>query len=109
MNTEETRNKVDSERVSIRRSRFTAVGGPCWTGDCWGGALELDNASAIAWRQNTSGVKFGIGRTENGLFFFRTNSPLGMTTNGPIYDFKMDNSGMSASATLASAQGLTRN
>lgn len=73
--------------------RLAAIGGPCWTGDCWGGSLELENASAIAWRQNTSGVKFGIGRTENGLFFFRTLSPLGTTTSGPIYDFKMDNSG----------------
>jgi hypothetical protein len=73
--------------------RLAVLGGPCWTGDCWGGALELDNASAIAWRANTSNVKFGIGRTENGLFFFRTMSPLGTTTNGPIYDFKMDNSG----------------
>lgn len=73
--------------------RLAVVGGPAWTGDAWGGALELDNASAIAWRQNTSGVKFGIGRTESGLYFFRTNSPLGTTTNGPIYDFKMDNAG----------------
>lgn len=73
--------------------KLAAVGGPCWTSDCWGGALELDNASAIGWRQNTSGVKFGIGRTEAGLFFFRTDSPLGTTTNGAIYDFKMDNSG----------------
>ena len=73
--------------------RLAVVGGPAWTGDAWGGALELENASAIAWRQNTSGVKFGIGRTESGLFFFRTNSPLGTTTNAPIYDFKMDNSG----------------
>ena len=71
--------------------RLAVLGGPPWTGDGWGGALELENASAIAWRANTSNVKFGIGRTENGLFFFRTNSPLGTTTNGPIYDFKMDN------------------
>jgi hypothetical protein len=73
--------------------RLAVLGGPCWTGDCWGGALELENSSAIAWRANTSNVKFGIGRTENGLFFFRTLSPLGTTTNGPIYDFKMDNEG----------------
>jgi hypothetical protein len=73
--------------------RLAVLGGPCWTGDCWGGAIELENAAAIAWRANTSGVKFGIGRTENGLFFFRTNSPLGTTLNGPIYDFKMDNNG----------------
>ena len=73
--------------------RLAVVGGPAWTGDFWGGALELENAAAIAWRENTSNVKFGIGRTETGLFFFRTNSPLGATMNGPIYDFKMDNAG----------------
>jgi hypothetical protein len=73
--------------------RLALLGGPCWTGDCWGGALELDNASAIAWRANSANVKFGIGRTENGLFFFRTMSPLGTTTNPPVYDFKMDNAG----------------
>ncbi len=73
--------------------RLAVLGGPCWTGDCWGGAIELENAAAIAWRPNTSGVAFGIGRTENGLFFFRTNSPLGTTTNPPVYDFKMDNAG----------------
>lgn len=73
--------------------RLAVLGGPCWTGDCWGGALELDNASAIAWRANSANVRFGIGRTENGLFFFRTMSPLGTTTDAPIYDFKMDNTG----------------
>jgi hypothetical protein len=73
--------------------RLNIVGSPCWTGDCWGGAIALENSAAIGWKANTSGVRFGIGRTENGLFFFRTNAELGTTTNGPIYDFKMDNTG----------------
>jgi hypothetical protein len=79
--------------TSTPAHKLAAVGGPCWTTDCWGGALELDNASAIGWRQNSSGVKFGIGRTENGLFFFRTNSGLGTTASAPTYDLKMDNFG----------------
>jgi hypothetical protein len=87
--------------------RLNIAGSPCWTGDCWGGAVGMENASAIGWKANTSGVRFGIGRTENGLFFFRTNAELGTTTAGPIYDFKMDNNGNLGIGNLGISTDLT--
>jgi hypothetical protein len=87
--------------------RLNIAGAPCWTGDCWGGAVGIENAAAIGWKANTSGVRFGIGRTENGLFFFRTNAELGTTTAGPIYDFKMDNNGNVGIGNLGISTDLT--
>jgi hypothetical protein len=57
-------------------------GGPFWTSNGWLGAVELDNASAIAWRSNASGNRFGIGATNGGLLFFATSSDPG-AVNGP--------------------------
>src|SRR5205085_556172 len=37
-------------------------GGPPWTTAAWGGALELDNGSAIGWNANLAGNRFGIGQ-----------------------------------------------
>lgn len=73
--------------------RLGVFGGPAWTTHAWGGAIELENASAIGWQANSSGARFGIGRTNAGLFFFRTASELGTATSPPVYDFKIDNSG----------------
>ena len=73
--------------------RLGIFGGPAWTTHAWGGAVELENAAAIGWQANSTGTRFGIGRTNAGLFFFRTNSELGTTTSPPIYDLKIDNSG----------------
>jgi hypothetical protein len=73
--------------------RLGISGGPAWTGDFWGGAIDLENASAIGWRGNSSGFRFGIGHTNAGLAFFRTGNDLGTTGVAPSYDFLINNSG----------------
>jgi hypothetical protein len=67
--------------------------GPLWTTNGWGGSLELENGSAIGWRSNTAGQRFGIGRTNGGLFFFRTPSELGTRNAAPTYDFLINDDG----------------
>lgn len=67
---------------------------PAWTSHSWGGSIELENASAIGWRENPSGYRFGLGRTTDGMVMFRTPVNIGTTTGAPpLYDFKIDNEG----------------
>lgn len=73
--------------------RLSLIGGPAWTSNFWTGALELGNASAIAWRANTAGQRFGIGQTNGGLFFFRTASDPGTTGSPASYDLAINDSG----------------
>lgn len=73
--------------------RLGIAGGPAWTTHAWGGSVDTDNGSAIGWRANASGTRFGMGHSTDGFFMFRTISELGTTTAAPIYDFKMDNAG----------------
>jgi hypothetical protein len=68
-------------------------GGPGWTTHFWSGSLELDNSSAIGWRANTLGKLFGIGQTNGGLFFFRTEANLGTTGSIPEYDMTISDTG----------------
>lgn len=73
--------------------RLALSSGPAWTTHSWSGLLDLENASAIGWRANSGGTRFGMGHTNDGFFIFRTNSELGSASAQPIYDFKMDNAG----------------
>ncbi len=73
--------------------RLSIFGGSSWTTDSWGGAIALQNASAIGWQANASGNRYGLGHTTSGFAFFRTASDLGTTGSGPIYEFRIDNSG----------------
>ncbi len=68
--------------------------GPQWTANGWGGALELDNGSAIAWRGNTAGNRFGIGASNGGLYFFRTASDPGTAGAPALYDMSITDRGM---------------
>ena len=62
--------------------RLVIFGGPSWTSNLWSGAVELSNASAIGWRSNAGGQRFGIGQSTGGLYFFRTGADPGTTTCG---------------------------
>lgn len=73
--------------------RLGLGGGPAWTTHGWGGMLDLENASAIGWRANGGGTRFGMGHTNDGFFIFRTASELGTAAEAPIYDVKIDNAG----------------
>lgn len=73
--------------------KLAVIGGPCWTGDCWFGSMELDNSTAIGWRPNIGGTKFGMGHTNDGFYMFRTAADLGTMSANPIYDFRIDNGG----------------
>ncbi len=68
--------------------------GPTWTRNGWGGSLELENASAIAWKANAAGNRFGIGATNTGLYFFRTASDPGTTGSPAVYDMSISDQGL---------------
>jgi hypothetical protein len=60
-------------------------GGPQWTANGWQGAVELENAAAIGWRNNLNGRAFGIGQSNGGLYFFTTSSEPGGSEYGAQY------------------------
>ncbi len=74
--------------------RLGIANSPPWTLHFWGGAVEMENASAVGWRGNSSGYRFGLGRTTDGFVMFRTAVDIGNTSGSPpLYDFKIDNQG----------------
>ena len=73
--------------------KLTVSGGPPWTANFWLGSVALDNAAAMAWEPNQSGQSFGIGQTNGGLFFFRSNSAPGMSDSQANYDLSLSDSG----------------
>lgn len=73
--------------------RLRIGGGPLWTSNQWTGSLELDNASAIGWRSNAAGRRFGIGQSGGGLYFFHTVSDPGTTGSPAIYDMFISDAG----------------
>ena len=79
--------------------------GPLWTRNGWGGAVELDNASAIGWRANSAGNRFGIGATNSGLYFFRTASDPGTTGSPANYDMWINDLGVVNLRTLSIVGG----
>jgi hypothetical protein len=87
--------------------RMSIAGGPGWTVDNWGGAVALQNASAIGWQTNASGNRYGIGHTTAGLAFFRTAGNLGTTGSPATYDFRIDNSGNVGIGGIGLGTGLT--
>jgi hypothetical protein len=82
--------------------RLTIVGGPTWTSNGWKGSVELENGSAIAWRANSEGKRFGMGHTNGGLYFFRTTSDPASNAAPAVYDFGIaDNGTVNVNGTLA--------
>ncbi len=75
------------------KHRLSVSGGPTWTSNGWRGALDLENAAAIAWRANISGHRFGLGHTNGGLFFFRTASDPGTAGSAANYDLMISDAG----------------
>jgi hypothetical protein len=67
--------------------------GPRWTSNSWGGSLALENGSAIGWKANTAGNRFGIGHTNGGFYFFRTASDPGTAGAAANYDLAISDTG----------------
>lgn len=80
--------------TSTPTNRLAVIGGPLWTTAGWLGAMEFSNASALAWQANAGGWHFGIGQTNNGLFFFRSQSNLADTSNPANYFMTMTDLGL---------------
>ncbi len=79
--------------TSTPRHSLSIAGGPYWTQNLWRGAIELESAAAIAWQRNGGGQRFGLGQSSGGLYFFRTASDPGTTTNAAVYDMSITDSG----------------
>ncbi len=76
-------------------------GGPAWTSNGWMGSLELDNATAIGWRANAAGQRFGIGQSGGGLYFFRTDSDPGSASSEAKYAMTITDAGSVGIGTTA--------
>ena len=75
-------------------ARLDIVGGPLWTSSGWIGSVRMGNVSALGWNSNAAGNNFGIGQTNGGLYFFRTQSPMGNTNFGTLYDLIITDGGL---------------
>ena len=53
----------------------------------------MNNASAIGWRANAGGQRFGIGQSTGGLYFFRTASDPGTTASPTNYNLLVSDIG----------------
>lgn len=74
-------------------TRLTLNGGTPWTSAGWTASMNLQNVSALGWEANASGQQFGIGQSNGGLYFFRTNSPFGNNVNPANYDMQITDTG----------------
>lgn len=70
--------------------------GPTWTRNGWGGSLELQNATAIAWQANSAGQRFGMGHTNTGFYIFRTTSDPGTAVSPANYDLSISDTGVTS-------------
>jgi hypothetical protein len=71
--------------TSTPAHRLSLIGGPTWTSNGWTGSLEMGNGSAIGWRANVGGKRFGIGQSGGGLYFFNTTSDPGTSGSAANY------------------------
>ena len=74
--------------------------GPSWTTNGWGGAMELQNGSAIGWQTNAAGNRFGIGHTDGGLYFFHTAADPATIVAPVEYDLSISDTGVVSVKTL---------
>jgi hypothetical protein len=72
---------------------LSIIGGPFWTQNNWKGALQLQNGAALAWHANSNGVRFGIGHSDEGFYFFRTRSDPAKTDAPAQYDMTIKDDG----------------
>jgi len=79
--------------TSVPSHSLSIGGGPLWTAYSWSGAVELTNGSAIGWKSNAGGQRFGLGQTNGGLHFFRTASDPGTAGSPPVYDMWINDGG----------------
>lgn len=73
--------------------RLSLSGGPSWTGNQWVGAVDLPNGSALAWRANSAGQRFGLGHANSGFYLFRTASDPGTIGSPALYDMVVNDEG----------------
>ncbi len=81
-------------------------GAPTWTTNGWIGALDMDNASAIAWAADTSGQRFGMGHTNGAFLMWRTAADPGTTGSPATYDFTISDTGKVGIGTTAPVANL---
>lgn len=74
-------------------TRLTLSGGPQWTSNLWTASMNMQNGSALGWEANSTGQRFGIGQTDNGLNIFRTISGFGSTLTPAQTDLQITNNG----------------
>lgn len=90
----------DSGNVGIGTSapnhQLSLGRGPTWTRNGWGGSLELQNATAIAWQANSAGQRFGMGHTNTGFYIFRTTSDPGTAVSPANYDLSISDTGVTS-------------
>jgi hypothetical protein len=87
--------------------KLSVIGGPAWTTTLWAGSIELANASAIGWRTNSAGQRFGMGHHNGGFHIFRTASNPGTTSSAATYDLTINNSGYVGIGTTTPAHKLS--
>lgn len=103
-----TRRYVYAPRMVIKDSGNVGIGtiapnhqlslgrGPTWTRNGWGGSLELENATAIGWKANAAGQRFGMGHTNTGFYIFRTTSDPGTAVSPANYDLSISDTGVTS-------------
>jgi hypothetical protein len=86
--------------------RLSIAGGPFWTANAWIGAMEFEDACALAWRANGGLQRFGMGHSGGGFYFFRTASDPGTTGSAAVYDLFISDTGNVGVGTLSPTQRL---
>lgn len=79
--------------VTAPKHRLSIAGGPLWTTNQWNGAIELQHGGAIGWQTNGEGQRAGLGHSNGGTYFFRTNSDPGTGGSPATYDLVINDAG----------------